>query len=188
MDQERAIYRFAEHVDSLPNLPLVTDLEMKELYGEEVASALEELNRLSRKEQLCLHCDSICCQEYGCEFYAPRFGQCPIFELRPVVCRFHFCGKFQVIGGSTITELAEIFLYGLQAAGRHGSERARFFDPPPFGSVAPQLVEAISPWIDAVRKGKLNDRDGWERVREQVAQYTKGHVCCGTTTKLERGE
>ena len=54
MDQEKAINRFVEHVEDLPNLPLVTDLEMKELYGEEAATALEKMNRLIWEKQLCL--------------------------------------------------------------------------------------------------------------------------------------
>ena len=94
VDQENAINRFVEHVEDLPNLSLVTDLEMKELYGEELATTLDKMNRLIWEKPLCLQCDSICCQEYGCEFYAPQFVQCPIFDLRSAVCRFHFCEKF----------------------------------------------------------------------------------------------
>jgi hypothetical protein len=188
VDQEKAINRFVEHVEDLPNLPLVTDLEMKELYGEEVATALEKMNRLIWEKQLCLQCDSICCQEYGCEFYAPQFGQCPIFDLRPIVCRFHFCEKFQVVGGSTIKELSEIFLYSIHAAGRCGSTRGRFFDPPPLGKVAPQLVESISPWVNAVRTGRLNHRDGRKRVREQVTQYCTTHACSEGIEKVKGQE
>ncbi len=185
MNQEKAINTFVERVESLRNLPLVTDLEMKELCGEEVATALEKLKRLSWEEQLCLQCDGSCCRERGCEFYAPQFGQCPIFDLRPVICRFHFCERFQVAGGSIIEELSEIFLYSIHAAGAHGSNRVRFFDPPPFNKVSPQLIEAISPSVNAVRAGGLNPEDGRRRIRQQVKKYLNTHECGVSPVKID---
>ena len=59
MDKEKAIAIFLERVERLAQLPLVTDLEMDELFGEGVAAALSELNRFNQKEQICCRNNSI---------------------------------------------------------------------------------------------------------------------------------
>lgn len=160
-----------ERVDCLPRLPFVTDLEVKELYGEEVAATLGELERINQKGGICQQCDSNCCQKYGCEFYAPQFSQCPIHDLRPVICRFHFCEKFQIAGRSIIKELSEIFLYSLSVAAANGSRRVIFFNSPPFADVSPKLVEVISPLVNGVQLGKLKPRYGQRRIRQEVMKY-----------------
>jgi hypothetical protein len=109
LDRDTAISSFVEHMDRLSRLPFVTEQEIKELYGEEVAVALGELEGINQEEKICQQCDNNCCREHGCEFYAPQFSRCPIHDLRPAICRFHFCENFQIVAGSTVKDLSEIF-------------------------------------------------------------------------------
>ena len=171
MDRENAIANFIECVDYLPCLPFLTDLEMKKLFGEEVVAALGELEDFNREEMICQHCDSNCCQKRSCEFYAPQFSQCPIHDLRPAICRFHFCEKFQSADSSIIKELSEIFLYSLSVAAAGGSRKVVFFNPPPFANVLHKLIEAISPLVNEVRLGRLKPGYGQRRIRQEVMRY-----------------
>lgn len=171
MDRDTAIASFIEHVGHLTRLPFVTDPEIKELYGEEVAAALGELERINQEKMICQQCDSNCCQTHGCEFYAPQFSQCPIHDLRPAICRFHFCEKFQIAGRSSIKELSEIFLYSLSVAAANGSGSVKFFNPPPFAGVLPGLIETIKPLVNGVQSGKLKPRYGQRRIRQEVMKY-----------------
>jgi len=171
MDKGKAITTFLDRVEQLTRLPLVIDQEMKGLFGDEVASALVVLDRLNREKQICLHCDGKCCQKYGCEFYAPQLGWCPIFDMRPVICRFHFCERFQPAAGLMIKELSEIYLDSLTVAAKIGSTRLGFFDVPPFINSAPQLIRAISPWVQAVQEGNLDPKHGRRHIRLEAIQH-----------------
>jgi len=171
LDREKAMVNFVERLEYLCGLPLVTDLEMRELYGEEVVAALEKLDRFNHEEKICQQCDGNCCHKFSCEFYAPQFRQCPIHDLRPAICRFHFCEKFQVVGSSTIKELSEIFLYSLSTAAAAGSRRVGFFDAPPFAEVSRELIEATSPIANAVRLGRLNPECGQRRIHQEAVKY-----------------
>ena len=66
MDRGKAIASFLNHFEQLTRLPLVTDQEMKHLYGDEVESAIQELDRINREKQICVNCNENCCQKYGC--------------------------------------------------------------------------------------------------------------------------
>ena len=171
MDKGKAIASFLDCVEQLTRLPLVTDQEMKGLFRDEVASALIELDHLNREKQICLYCDRNCCQKYGCEFYAPQLEWCPIFDMRPVICRFHFCEKFQPAAGLMVRELSEIYLDSLTVAAKTGTTRLGFFDVPPFVKSAPQLIRAISPWVQAIQQGNLDPKHGRRYIRLEAIQY-----------------
>jgi hypothetical protein len=172
LDRDGAIANFMENVDHLTRLPFVTDLEIEELYGEEVAAALGDLERINQEKRICQQCDSNCCRDHGCEFYAPQFSQCPIHDLRPPICRFHFCEQFRIADRPTITELSEIFLYSLSVAAANGSGSVKFFKPPPFATVSPELIEIIKPLVNGVQSGNLKPGYGRRRVRQEVIKYT----------------
>lgn len=173
MDRNAAITSFMEHIESLSGLPFITDLEIKEIYGQEVASALEGLERISQEEQICQQCDINCCREHGCELYAPQFNRCPVHDFRPAICRFHFCQKFQNSGRPFIEELSEIFLYSLSTAAANGSDRVKFFNPPPFAEVVPELIEIIGPLVKGVRSGSIEPGYCRRRILEEVLKYNK---------------
>lgn len=171
MDKEKAIRSFLEHVDRLPRLPLVTDMEMDALFGEEVAAALAHLDRHNQAEQMCLQCESRCCQVCQCELYTPQFSRCPIQEFRPVLCRLHFCNRFRVAGSTLMDELGDIFFDSLLAADREGNPGVRLFESPPLSIAAPGLIAATSPWMQALREGTANPEQVEKKVRREAEKY-----------------
>ena len=171
IDKEKAVSRFLERVDWLDRLPLITDAEMDDLFGDEVAAALAELDRRNQEEELCLHCDSRCCLACRCELYVPRFSRCPIQGLRPVLCRLHFCDRFRVAGSSLMDDLGDIFFESLLAADREGDPRVRLFEAPPLVGSAPDLIAVVSPWVKAVREGTLAPRYAGKAVHREAKKH-----------------
>ena len=174
MDKEKAINSFLKHVEQLSSLPLITDLENDELFGKEVAAALVKLNLYGKERQICFSCESRCCKIARCELYAPQFNSCPIHDFRPVVCRLHFCQKFQIKDHSLVKELGDIFFDSLIAADHYGCTRVRMFDNPPLEESCPDLVVVVSPWVKEVREGTLNPDYAAKLIRREVKKYIKG--------------
>jgi hypothetical protein len=171
VDRDKAIACFLDHVEHLTRLPLISDQEMKELFGDEVESALVELDSLNRENKICQDCSNNCCQKYDCEFYAPQLGWCPVFDLRPTICRLHFCERFQPAAAPIIKELAEIFISSIAAAAKKGISKSDYFDIPPFGDAAPQLITAISPLVQAVKEGKLDQDSCRRKIGAEAAKH-----------------
>ncbi|HEY32338.1 MAG TPA: hypothetical protein G4O10_04465 [Dehalococcoidia bacterium] len=171
MNKKKAVNSFLEHVEHIRRLPLITDPEMHQLFGEEITTAVAEIDRFNQKEQICLRCQNRCCPVCGCELYAPEFDQCPIYEFRPVLCRLHFCHQFNTAGRSVIIELGDIFFESLQAAEQAGSTKVRLFESPPLARYAPDLVETTAPWVDAVRKGSLNPEHARKLICTEAEKY-----------------
>jgi len=171
MNKEKVVACFLEHVEQLSRLPLITDSEMDELYGQEVAAAVAEMDRVNREEQVCLQCQSRCCPVCGCELYAPQFGQCPIYDFRPVLCRLHFCHRFNTAGRSVIVELGDIFFDSLLAAEQAGSDKVRLFESPPLARHAAGLTTAAAPLVDAVRKGSLDPEYARKLINQKAEKY-----------------
>ena len=186
INKDNATKIFLDRVEQLYRLPLITDSEMNELFGGEVAAALAELNRYNGEEEVCSHCEKRCCQVTGCELYAPQFSQCPIHDLRPVVCRLHFCHKFHISDNSLIKELGDIFFDSLLAADRYGSSRVRLFDSPPLGGSAPGLVAATSPWLNEVREGSLDAEYAERLIRREAEKYRIADVCSEAAVEVRR--
>ena len=180
MNKEKAVASFIEHVEQLSRLPLITDAEMDELYGEEVAAAVAEMDRANREEQICLQCQNRCCPACGCELYAPQFVQCPIYSFRPVLCRLHFCHRFNTAGRSVVVELGDIFFDSLSAAEQAGSDKARLFESPPLAGHAAGLTTATAPLVDAVKRNSLDP----EHVRKLINQEAENYQ----TPRIHRGE
>lgn len=171
INKANAIRCFLEHIEQLSRLPLITDLEMNKLFGEEVAAALTELHRYNLEEQVCLHCENRCCQAANCEFYAPQFSQCPIYDFRPVICRLHFCHRFHIDSNSLLQEISDIFFDCVLAADRYGSSQAQLFDCPPLAGSSPGLVAVAAPWVNAARAGSLNPEHAARLIRQSAEKY-----------------
>ena len=180
MNKEKAVASFMEHVEQLSRLPLITDSEMDELYGEEVAAAVAEMDRVNREEQICLQCQSRCCPACGCELYAPQFGQCPIYDFRPALCRLHFCHRFNTAGRSAVMELGDIFFDSLSAAEQAGSDKVRLFESPPLAESASGLTTVTAPLVDAVRKDSLDAEHARRLISQEAEKYQ--------TPRMHRGE
>jgi len=171
VDKKKAIASFLDHLNQLIRPPLISDEEMKKLFGDEIEQSLKELDGLNREKQICLRCEKNCCQQYNCEFYAPQLKWCPIFDLRPALCRLHFCEKFRTANGAIIEELSDIYIQSLSFAAQNESARVKFFDIPPFGNCAPQLIGAVSPLVQAVKEGKLDPDTGRQQIRTEAIKY-----------------
>ncbi len=74
-----------------PSEVFPTDEEFERLLGTEIAGLIRALNEASK--QKCPECGGICCREAGCLLYSPAFHGCPIYEIRPRECRYHFCHR-----------------------------------------------------------------------------------------------
>ena len=171
INKEKAIRNFLKRVEELSQLPLINDLEMNDLFGEEVASVLAEMERNNREEQVCSNCENKCCHAISCEFYASQFSQCPIYDFRPLVCRLHFCHKFYFSVSSWMEEISDIFFESLLAADRDGSDKVRFFDSPPLTRNSPDLIVVTSAWMNAVREGCLNPEYAEKLIRQEAEKY-----------------
>jgi hypothetical protein len=156
IDKDKAIESFLRHAGELVHLSLVTDSGLLKLYGEEVVTAIAELERSDREGDVCLRCGGQCCRDIGCELYAPQFHQCPIYEFRPIACRLHFCHRFDAADRSLVLSLRDIFLDSLTAVESRTGEAFTALDSPPLAGYLPEFVAAVVPRIDEVRCGLLS--------------------------------
>jgi hypothetical protein len=182
MNKEKAVARFLEHVEQLSRLPLITDSEMYELYGEEVSAAVAEMDHINQEERFCPDCQSRCCPVCGCELYAPQFDQCPIYNFRPALCRLHFCHRFNTAGRSIVIELGDIFFDSLSAAEQAGIARVRLFESPPLAAHAPGLITATAPLMDAVRTGSLDPKHAKRLISQEAEKYQNPKIHSGTNS------
>lgn len=67
----------------------MTDGEFEQLFGKELSRVTRVLGEIAKNK--CSVCKGKCCREIGCGLYSEKFSYCPIYEMRPRECRFHFC-------------------------------------------------------------------------------------------------
>ncbi len=67
----------------------LSDETFKALLGAEIFAITSVLNE-SAKEK-CSVCRGRCCRDIGCRLYSDKFDYCPIYDMRPRECRYHFC-------------------------------------------------------------------------------------------------
>lgn len=176
MDKPKAVSSFLAHIEDLSRLPLVTDDEMRQLYGDEVMAALAEMERFEHESHVCAQCRGRCCSAVRCELYAPRFGRCPIHDFRPIICRLHFCDRFPIAASPLMRELDDIFFEGLLAAQDADIQQAHFVDCPPFTRIAPDIIAMISPLVEAVRNGSLPPEGAEKLIHERAEGYRVSRI------------
>jgi hypothetical protein len=177
MDKGKAISNFLSRVDQFGQLLLVTDREVEKLFGEEVVAVLEELDHLNQEGGVCSSCGGDCCRDMGCELYAPMFKRCPIYDLRPIICRLHFCHRFDAEGKSLVIELRDIFFGCFRAVDFWDSANLRSLDVPPLSGASPELTAALLPTMAAVRQGSLDPEPAAELIRRQAKDYHSKYLC-----------
>ena len=175
VDETRAIATFLEAVGRLAQVALPTDGEVRELFGEETAAALHAFDRFSDENGICASCGGVCCREIGCEVYSPLFEECPVQATRPLLCRFHFCHRFDAVDKTLVIALRDIFMACYTADQVSSGSIAKSMRVPPLEAACPALVANTQPWVDAVRDGKLNPEDGAELIRKEVERYRSHH-------------
>ena len=173
MNKGFAISSFLSRCDRFGQLLLVTDEEVRELFGDELVATVGELERFSREEQVCSGCGGDCCRDLGCELYASRFDSCPIHDLRPIVCRLHFCHRFDATGKSLVIDLRDIFFGCFRAVDFCDSPNLKSLDVPPLAEASPEFVAAIAPWMVAVREGRLDPAYVAESIRCEAEGYRR---------------
>lgn len=67
----------------------ITDSDFESIFGEEVTRIVRNIGYASGER--CLACGGKCCREIGCGLFSEKFSLCPIYEIRPRECRYHFC-------------------------------------------------------------------------------------------------
>jgi len=69
----------------------LTQDEFERIAGEDLSRVIGLLSDTGKS--LCSRCKGECCVVIGCELYSEKFRVCPILEIRPRECRFHFCHR-----------------------------------------------------------------------------------------------
>ena len=171
LDINEAVRNFLNHCESLSRLPLISDDEMRKLFGPEVAAALSELENYNRQAKICRNCAARCCQLVDCEIYAPEFSSCPVYHSRPLLCRMHYCHKFAPYYNLQVKALGDIFLESLIAVEHQGIRRTNLFDCPPLEKLAPALVGRISVLITRVRHESLDKNAALNSILDEAEKF-----------------
>lgn len=171
MDKGKAISRFLDRVDHFSQIILVTDEEMRDLFGDDMTELLGQLDLFSRKERLCARCGGKCCADIGCELFAPHFGQCPIHSYRPIACRLHFCYSFDNPYKSTIIDLRDVFFGCFRAVDLWSSANIRSLDTPPFDGRCPELLAAVVLLVEAVRQRKAEPEAVAKEILREAQRF-----------------
>jgi hypothetical protein len=152
-------------------LPLISDSEMTRLFGEEVASALAELELFNRQERICPTCRGSCCRLVSCEFYTPELDCCPAQKLRPVLCRMHFCKSYARVYPWLVKEMGDIYLESLIEAGKSGYKKVFLFDCPPLKNCAPEMVTPVSHKLSEFKQGRAGKAAVLESVEIELEKH-----------------
>jgi hypothetical protein len=171
VDKKKIIQNFAERLPSMSRLPFITDEEMMELYGEEVLAVAAKLDTFGKEAQLCEKCKDRCCSLVKCELYVPEFGRCPVFELRPPICRLHYCHRFFPKNDIDLKDLSDVFFDGLLLSQSRGDKKVDLFDSPPIERGAPDFVHAVIPVIEVVKNKQMSPAEAMVKIKVEAEKF-----------------
>ncbi|MDD5189910.1 MAG: hypothetical protein PHE50_02575 [Dehalococcoidales bacterium] len=171
VDKDKTIRQYLENVRQLKRLPFITDDEMRLLFSEEIAGMMEELSHYDLETRFCGDCQKRCCLVAKCELYDTRFQMCPIYELRPVVCRMHYCHLFQAEKGAMVEEISDVFFACLMAAEAAGIPHARLFDSPPIARCAPGFIVEAEKVLQRMKNGEITTEEASGLILTQARVY-----------------
>jgi hypothetical protein len=175
LDETRAVATFLDGVGRLAQVALLTDEEVRELFGPETAALLARFDRHSQESGLCASCGGVCCREIGCEVYSPLFQECPIHDTRPLLCRFHFCHDFDAVDKASVIALRDVFLSCYTADQISRGTIAQSMNVPPLENACPILVANVQPVVESVRDGRITAGEGIRLIRAEVERYRRHH-------------
>ena len=165
-------------MDRFPQLPFITDLEIRKLFGQEVAQALESLEGVNKEREICFTCGGKCCQQMRCEFFDSAFEECPIHEYRPVLCRFHYCEEFGEDQTSLVRELLDIFVSGVaQLEAENGAIPSIELNMLLYSECrkpevsCPPLIDDMRHIVAAASRGEVDRGKAKIMLREEVRSY-----------------
>lgn len=175
MDKSRAISQFLERVDAYGQIIFVSTDEVADLLGKELLLVLGQLESFACEQRLCADCGGQCCEDIGCELFAPQFARCPIHSFRPLACRLHFCRKFDIPYKSTVIELRDIFFSCYKAVDICYSPNIASLDTPPFATHCPEFVDSVAPLVEAIRQGSATPHD-LTLLMKEVGRYRRSRT------------
>jgi hypothetical protein len=164
------VEHFFRYFGRLTRLPLISDAEMEGLFSPGLLETLARFRQYDTAEGICAGCPNRCCALIHCEVYEPAFGTCPVFSLRPLLCRMHYCSRFDVYR-EDIKTIGDIFLDSLMELENEGSRRTVFFDCPPFAAAAPELAEKMKSLTQSFRTGKLERAAALSAIQSEAENY-----------------
>ena len=180
MNTERAIENLIANLDRFPQLPFITDLELSQLFGQEVIQAIKFLEGINREHLICSACGGKCCQQMGCELFDEAFGECPVYEYRPVLCRLHYCEKFGDDQESLIRGLLDIFVRGVsRLETKHGAIPAIELNMLLYsscrqpGEPGPPLIEDIGHIVAPLKSGEADREKVLTMLHEKIQAYRR---------------
>ena len=192
MNIEQAIENFTTNLDKFPQLPFITDLEVSEVFGQEVAQSLELLEGKNKEGGICSACGGKCCQQMGCELFDESFGKCPIHEHRPVLCRFHYCEKFGDDQKSLIRELLDIFASGVsRLEAENGAIPSIELNMLLYSACrkpeesCPRLIEDMRHIVAAAKRGEVDWEKAIMMLREKVLSYRATNIKASSKTPAQ---
>jgi hypothetical protein len=170
-DIRKEVERFLSGYDRLVRLPLISDAEVESLFSSDVTRTLEQLRQYDTVEGICATCISRCCKLINCELYDPAFGVCPAFSLRPLLCRMHYCRKFEPAYEKEVRIIGDIFLENLLAAQHQGKRGTSLFDSPPLAPSSPKLAWRIVSLMTAFREGRMDKAAVLGAIQVETENY-----------------
>lgn len=175
LDETRAIAAFLDGIGRFSQVALLTDEEVQDLFGRQTAAVMAAFDSYGREKGLCASCGGECCREIGCEVYSPLFEQCPIHDMRPLLCRFHFCHRFDAVDKGLVIALRDVFMACYTADQISRGTIARSMSVPPLENGCSILAGNVQLIVESVRSGRLSPGEGVRRVRAEAKRYRKRH-------------
>ncbi len=158
-----------------PSQIFLTDEEFEALFSAEIARLIRNLNEVS--QQRCRECGGKCCREVGCRLYSPAFKGCPIYEIRPRECRYHFCNQL-FVQAPLDKEQLELLMRPITEFTRGNREEiARMFPsfptfpPGEEGLASLGIREAVVQVVQAFEQGELSEETARALLRNICRRY-----------------
>jgi len=153
----------------------LTESDFEAIFGGEITGVVRTLGEFGSNR--CLSCGGRCCREIGCAFYSEKFSFCPIYEIRPRECRYHFC--HEILNNAPLGQEARELL-NRPIKDLMGSEKGKLAELfPAFphfmvdsnGLTLLGIKEKVDSTMNAFEKGELS---------EQQARDMLTAACLGT--------
>ena len=156
--------------EALNRKTFLTDAEFEELFGSQIAYLVSVMNRTAA--DVCPPCDGYCCKNIHCVFYYQKFSTCPIFDIRPRECRYHFCND--VFTRAPLTkEEKDLMQQPVEEliCGDRGEIAKLFFLFPEFpldekGPFGLKVAEEVSRIRDDFQCGVIDEQAAFARIRD----------------------
>jgi len=148
----------------------LTDDEFEELFGWQISRIVKILNETAGT--VCPPCDGYCCKNIHCGLYSEKFSTCPIYEIRPRECRYHFCND--VFTRAPLSkEEKDMMVQPVEEliCGDKGDIARLFFLFPEFplddkGLAARGIKEAVDRIKNDFEEGRLDQSSTFTRLKE----------------------